>query len=117
MDKCYLLNDICVCCGAPVPEGWQVCRYCEKETDSSRPRHLSLLDVMSIQMGCTYLSDLHFLNSDQRALLAGKLNRLTPKDADLHDWNDALEYLTGDSRPRATAEQAKAALIAGLSAP
>lgn len=77
MDKRYLPNDICVCCGAPVPEGWQVCRDC-----------------------------------DQRVLLAGKLNRLTPKDADLHDWNDALEYLT-----RATAEQGKAALIAGLSAP
>lgn len=78
--------------------------------------HLSLLDVMSIQMRCDYLSDLRFLNGGQRALLAQKLERLTAKAEDLPDWNDALQYLTGDSQPRATAAQAKAALIAGLSA-
>ena len=77
---------------------------------------VSLLDVMSMEMRCAYLSDLRFLNGGQRALLAQKLERLTAEDEDLCDWNDALQYLTGDSQPRATAAQAKAALIAGLSA-
>lgn len=78
---------------------------------------ISLLDVMAVQMGCMYLSDLRFLNSGQRALLAQKLERPTAEDKDLRDWNDALQYLTGDGQPRATAEEARAALIAGLSAP
>lgn len=78
---------------------------------------ISLLDVMAVQMGCMYLSDLRFLNGGQRALLAQKLERLTAEDEDLRDWNDALQYLTGDGQPRATAAQARAALIAGLSAP
>ena len=78
--------------------------------------HLSLLDVLSMKMRCDYLSDLRFLNGGQRALLVQKLERLTAEDEDLPDWNDALQYLTGDSQPRATAAQAKAALIAGLSA-
>lgn len=54
---------------------------------------LSLLDGLSIQMRCDYLSDLRFLNAGQRALLAQKLERLAAEEEDLHDWNDALEYL------------------------
>lgn len=76
--------------------------------------HISLLDVLSIRMGCTYLSDLRFLDGAQRAMLAGKLERIPARAADLRDWNDALEYLTGDSRPMADPEQARAALIAAL---
>jgi len=75
---------------------------------------LSLLDILSLQMGCDYLSDLRFLDHIQRAELAKKLRNLPARDTDLHDWNGALQYLTGDNRPRATAEQAKSALIAGL---
>lgn len=78
--------------------------------------YLSLLDTLAMQMGCDYLSDLRFLDGAQRAALAEKLKRIPAQTSDLHDWNDALEYLTGDSRPRADAEQARAALIAGLSA-
>ena len=48
---------------------------------------------------------------------AEKLKVITPRASDLHDWNDALHYLTGDSQPRATAEDARAALVAGLTAP
>ena len=78
---------------------------------------VSLLDLMSLQMGCDYLSDLRFLSRSQRMALAEKLKRFPAKDDDLCDWNDALEYLTGDSTPRATAEDARAALIFGLTAP
>lgn len=31
METYYVINDICVCCGAPVPEGRQVCWECEKK--------------------------------------------------------------------------------------
>lgn len=75
---------------------------------------MSLLDVMAAQMGCEYLSDLRYLDSGQRAALAEKLGELAPKASDLRDWNDALEYLTGQP-PQSSTEQARAALIAGLS--
>lgn len=75
---------------------------------------MSLLDAMSSQMGCAYLSDLRFGDGTQRGILAGKLENIPATAADLRDWNEALEYLTGDSRPMADAEQAKAALIAAL---
>ena len=39
-----------------------------------------------------------------------------PDAAELREWNDALEYFTG-ARPCANAEEARTALIAGLSAP
>lgn len=41
----------------------------------------SLLDLLSIQMKCEYLSDLRFLSQEQRRYLAQKLNRLTPRGA------------------------------------
>ena len=70
----------------------------------------SLLDLMSIQMGCMYLSDLRFLSPEQRRYLARKLERLTPREEDMQDWNDALEYLTG-ARPEQTARAAQQRLI------
>lgn len=75
---------------------------------------MSLLDAMSSQMGCAYLSDLRFGDGTQRGILAGKLENIPATAANLRDWNDALDYLTGDSRPMADAEQTKAALIAAL---
>lgn len=108
----HLINNICVCCGAAVPEGRQVCRECEKKAGGT-----SLLDLLTVQMGCDYLSDLRFLDSTRRAALAEKLKRLPAEVSSLRDWNDALQYLTGDGIPRATAEEARAALIAGLTEP
>lgn len=70
----------------------------------------SLLDLMSIQIGCMYLSDLRFLSPEQRRYLARKLERLTPREEDTRDWNDALEYLTG-ARPEQTARAAQQRLI------
>ena len=55
----------------------------------------SLLDLLSIQMGCMYLSDLRFLSQGQRRYLAQRVNRLTPRQDDVREWNDALDYLTG----------------------
>lgn len=78
--------------------------------------HLSLLDLMTIQMRCEYLSDLSFLDNSRRALLAQKLERLTVEPEDLRDWNDALEYLA-QAPPEQTAQAAKERLIHVLSRP
>ena len=73
----------------------------------------SLLDLLAIQMGCMYLSDLRFLSSEQRRYLAQKLDRLTPREEDIQDWNDALDYLTG-APPESTAQAAKVKLVQEL---
>lgn len=73
----------------------------------------SLLDLLAIQMKCDYLSDLRFLSSEQRRYLAQKLDRLTLREEDLRDWNDALSYLTG-MPPEKTAIEAKRNLIERL---
>ena len=28
-----VIESVCVCCGAPVPEGWQICWECEHQFD------------------------------------------------------------------------------------
>lgn len=73
----------------------------------------SLLDSMTVQMGCAYLSDLRFLSGLQRRRLAKKLSRIPPREEDLRDWNDALEYLT-DLPPEKTCSEAKSKLIEQL---
>lgn len=76
----------------------------------------SLLNLISIQMGCTYLSDLKLLTDTQRALLAHKLEPLTPREEDLGQWNDALVYLA-NVPPEASAHGAKTRLIQCLMQP
>ena len=73
----------------------------------------SLLDLLSIQMKCEYLSDLRFLSPEQRQYLAHKLECLTPREEDIREWNDALTYLT-DAPPETTAQAAKERLVALL---
>lgn len=70
----------------------------------------SLLDLLSIQMGCMYLSDLRFLSPEQRRYLAQRLDRLTPRQEDIREWNDALAYLAG-APPEETAQAAKEQLV------
>ena len=74
----------------------------------------SLLDLLSIQMKCEYLSDLRFLSPEQRRYLAQRLNRLTPREEDVRDWNEALAYLA-KGPPENTAQAAKERLITLLS--
>jgi len=76
----------------------------------------SLLDLLSIQMGCMYLSDLRFLSPEQRRYLARRLELLTPREEDVREWNDALDYLTG-APPEDTAQAAKERLVHLLSQP
>ena len=74
----------------------------------------SLLDLLSIQMKCDYLSDLRFLLPEQ--YLVQKLERLTPREEDVGGWNDALTYLTG-ALPEETAQAAKEQLVKLLRKP
>ena len=69
-----------------------------------------LLERIAIQMGCTYLSDLRFLDYSQRCALAQKLEQLHPREEDVRAWNDALAYLTGAS-PERTARAARDRLV------
>lgn len=75
----------------------------------------SLLDLLAIQMRCEYLSDLRLLTQEQRQYLAQKLDRLIPRNEDIREWNDALNYLTG-APEEATAQAARDRLVALLSA-
>ncbi len=72
-----------------------------------------LLELLSAQMGCEYLSDLLFLSPVQRLYLADRVSRLIPREKELREWNDALMYLTG-APPERTAWAAKRRLEAML---
>lgn len=76
---------------------------------------MDLLDALTMQANCDDLSDLKRLNCWQKVHLARELVKVPADAAELRKWNDALEYLTG-APPCADAEQARSALIAGLSA-
>lgn len=75
-----------------------------------------LLEQIAIQMGCTYLSDLRFLNHRQRYNLAQKLKHFHPQEEEIRMWNDALDYLTG-APPERTAKAARDRLVKLLMMP
>ncbi len=74
---------------------------------------LPLLEFLQYKAGCTYLSDLKSINGWQRARLARVLEQIPADAADLHTWNDALDYLA-QAPPANTAEAARERLIAAL---
>lgn len=76
---------------------------------------LSLVDYAAYVAGCTYVSDLHNLNSVGKYRIARALEKVELDAVPLRDWNDALEYITVAKMPCSSAEQARAALIAALS--
>lgn len=77
---------------------------------------MGLLDMLAVHANCDYLSDLPHLDIWQKMRLARVLENISADTATLREWNDALEYLTG-ANACINAEQARAALIAGLSWP
>ena len=66
--------------------------------------NMSLLDAMAVQAGCEFLSDLR------------ALEKVSPQSGTLFEWNDALEYLTGEPH-QPTPEAAKERLMCSLAAP
>ena len=73
----------------------------------------SLLDTLAGRMGCTYLSDLCFLAEWEQVRLGSILRGIPPEEADLAEWNDALEYLAGCG-PEKTREAARERLLERL---
>ena len=76
--------------------------------------NLHLLEFLSIQTRCLYLSDLRSLSPSQRKGLLLKIESIEPKDEDIREWNEALEYLAG-APPENTAELARKRLMEYLS--
>ena len=74
---------------------------------------LPLLEYLSYQAGCAYLSDLRYISGWQKARLVRVLDEIPAEAADLRTWNDALDYLA-QAGPEQTAETARARLIAAL---
>lgn len=77
---------------------------------------IPLLDALSIQADCDYLSDLRCLSGWQKMRLARALERVPADAASLKEWNDALDYLVRDP-PQETAQAARERLIQSLSQP
>lgn len=51
-----------------------------------------LLHILSERTGCMYLSDLKFIRDTQK--IKGELEKLSPQDFPIKQWNDAIYYLT-----------------------
>lgn len=77
---------------------------------------LHLLELAAGWLDCEYLSDLRYLDEPQRTRLVRLLEKLPADTADLREWNDALDYLTGQP-PEATAEVARVSLLRALNEP
>ena len=95
--------------GCGIPSGVVERADRKKEGDGKmKRRDADLLDRMAQEIGCLYLSDLRWPDGAGRKKLADLVQRLTPDEASLREWNDALAYLT-DAPQQPTAEQARAA--------
>lgn len=54
---------------------------------------VGLLEYLQIKVSCMYLSDLHL--PENLLLIQREMLRLDPEDYILKEWNDAVEYITG----------------------
>lgn len=74
---------------------------------------LHLLDYLSRETGCAYLSDLHHPKGELLSKLTESVALLPVQAASLREWNAALSYI-GSMPLELTAERAKASLLAYL---
>lgn len=51
-----------------------------------------LLHILSERTGCMYLSDLKFIRDTEK--IKSELEKLSPQDFPVKQWNDAINYLT-----------------------
>ena len=80
---------------------------------SSEKNFFPLLETLARRMGCEYLSDLKYLDTTSRGVLAGLVSRTPAGQVPREEWNDALTYLTGQD-PQPDAETARRALLQAL---
>lgn len=74
---------------------------------------MGLLERCTEEVGCTYLSDLRYLDTKARFRLAGAVEQIPPGEYSLAEWNDALDYLAGGA-PAPSAGEAKQRILLGL---
>lgn len=74
---------------------------------------MGLLERCTEEVGCTYLSDLRYLDTKERFRLAGAVEQIPPGEYSLTEWNDALDYLAGGAPAPSTGE-AKQRILLGL---
>lgn len=74
---------------------------------------MGLLERCTEEVGCTYLSDLRYLDTKARFRLAGAVEQIPPGEYSLIEWNDALGYLAGGA-PASSTGEAKQRLLLGL---
>ena len=74
---------------------------------------MSLLQHLANTLDCTYLSDLHYIQitEPQKAQIAAIEETAYP----LPEWNEAASYVSGYKVPFSSCEEAKQALLCGLS--
>lgn len=56
---------------------------------------LGLLDYLSFKAGCMYLSDLH--NQENLLFVQHAIRGIAPALFSLEEWNDAVQYITGEN--------------------
>lgn len=72
-----------------------------------------LLDDAAAFMKVQYLSDLRFLCSEERVVLASILEELDATKYTLFQWNDAIEYLSAGAKQK-TIQAARVHLLRAL---
>ena len=76
----------------------------------------SFLETLALRVGCKYLSDLRFLDSEKRKSLEEVVQQMRPDQASLAEWNDSLDYLFG-APPETNPEAAQQQLLQRLAQP
>lgn len=68
-----------------------------------------LLLELSERVGCMYLSDLSFISDID--VIKTELKKFSPQDFSVNQWNDAINYFTGENANFGSASEAKDFLI------
>lgn len=71
-----------------------------------------LLERLSRDMGCQYLSDLRGMKHGAQCRLV--LSKIPADDYTVKTWNDAIYYITGKNKVYSTAQEARMELIGWL---
>lgn len=71
--------------------------------------NIELLQFLAMESGCAYLSDLKFIRSF--AWIQHSIRKIPEGTYSLHEWNDAVQYLTGTDSAFETEDQARRYLL------
>ncbi len=71
-----------------------------------------LLEYLADKTGCMYLSDLRFTDNPKK--LSKYINKIDAKEYSLHEWNDAVNYLTDREANFDSESEAKDYLVANI---